>query len=29
MRDGKLNNVAPGQPELRDSDINSFLDAAN
>ena len=28
MRDGKLNNVAPGQPNLKESDINSFLDAA-
>jgi phenylalanine-4-hydroxylase len=28
MRDGKLNNVAPGQPELKESDLNSFLDAA-
>jgi len=27
MRDGKLNNVAPGQPNLKESDINSFLDA--
>jgi len=27
MRDGKLNNVAPGQPLLKESDINSFLDA--
>ena len=27
MRDGKLNNVAPGQPNLEESDINSFLDA--
>jgi hypothetical protein len=29
MRDGKLNNVAPGQPLLKESDINSFLDATN
>jgi phenylalanine-4-hydroxylase len=27
MREGKLNNVAPGQPELKESDLNSFLDA--
>ena len=29
MREGKLNNVAPGQPLLKESDINSFLDAVN
>jgi phenylalanine-4-hydroxylase len=28
MRDGKLNNVAPGLPEISESDAQSFLDAA-
>lgn len=28
MRDGKLYNVAPGLPEIADSDLHSFLDAA-
>jgi phenylalanine-4-hydroxylase len=27
MRDGKLNNVAPGLPEISESDAQSFLDA--
>jgi len=27
MREGKLNNVAPGLPEISDSDLRSFLDA--
>jgi phenylalanine-4-hydroxylase len=28
MREGKLNNVAPGLPEISQSDLNSFLEAA-
>jgi phenylalanine-4-hydroxylase len=28
MRAGKLNNVAPGLPEIAESDLRSFLDAA-
>jgi phenylalanine-4-hydroxylase len=28
MRAGKLNNVAPGLPEISEADLNSFLDAA-
>ena len=28
MREGKLNNVAPGAPEISQSDLNSFLEAA-
>lgn len=28
MRDGKLNNVAPGLPEVQESDLRSFMDAA-
>jgi phenylalanine-4-hydroxylase len=28
MRDGKLNNVAPGLPEIAAGDLQSFLDAA-
>ncbi len=28
MRDGKLNNVAPGLPEINESDLRSFMDAA-
>lgn len=28
MRAGKLDNVAPGQPELNESDLNSFLEAS-
>jgi phenylalanine-4-hydroxylase len=28
MRDGKLNNVAPGLPEIHESDLRSFMDAA-
>lgn len=27
MRDGKLNNVAPGLPEIAEKDLSSFLDA--
>ena len=27
MRDGKLDNVAPGEPNISDSDIDSFLEA--
>ncbi|PWU04203.1 MAG: phenylalanine 4-monooxygenase [Terriglobia bacterium] len=27
MREGKLNNVAPGAPEINESDLRSFLDA--
>jgi phenylalanine-4-hydroxylase len=27
MREGKLNNVAPGLPDVADSDLQSFLDA--
>lgn len=28
MREGKLNNVAPGLPAIQESDLRSFLDAA-
>ena len=28
MRDGKLDNVAPGEPEVSESDLRSFLEAA-
>jgi phenylalanine-4-hydroxylase len=28
MREGKLNNVAPGQPEINEPDLRSFLEAA-
>ena len=28
MREGKLNNVAPGEPEINEADLKSFLDAA-
>jgi phenylalanine-4-hydroxylase len=28
MREGRLNNVAPGQPEIREADLRSFLEAA-
>ncbi len=28
MKDGKLNNVAPGDPEVDEADLKSFLDAA-
>ncbi|MDR3703516.1 MAG: phenylalanine 4-monooxygenase [Candidatus Sulfopaludibacter sp.] len=28
MREGKLNNVAPGPPEIRENDLRSFMDAA-
>ncbi len=28
MREGKLDNVAPGLPEIQESDLRSFLDAA-
>jgi phenylalanine-4-hydroxylase len=28
MRDGKLNNVAPGLPEIHEEDLRSFLEAA-
>jgi phenylalanine-4-hydroxylase len=28
MRAGKLNNVAPGEPEVNESDLKSFLHAA-
>jgi phenylalanine-4-hydroxylase len=28
MKDGKLNNVAPGEPEVHETDLKSFLDAA-
>jgi phenylalanine-4-hydroxylase len=28
MRSGRLNNVAPGEPEIRESDLRSFLEAA-
>ena len=27
MREGKLNNVAPGEPEVNESDLKSFLEA--
>jgi phenylalanine-4-hydroxylase len=29
MRDGKLDNVAPGLPEISESDLRSYLEAAN
>lgn len=29
MREGKLDNVAPGLPEVHESDLRSFLDAAS
>ena len=28
MREGKLNNVAPGLPEIQEKDLRSFMDAA-
>jgi phenylalanine-4-hydroxylase len=28
MREGKLNNIAPGLPEISESDLRSYLDAA-
>ena len=28
MKDGKLNNVAPGEPDVDEKDLKSFLDAA-
>src|SRR5581483_9642733 len=28
MRDGKLNNVAPGLPEIHENDLRSFMEAA-
>jgi phenylalanine-4-hydroxylase len=29
MRDGKLNNVAPGEPKMSEADVKSFLHAAS
>ena len=29
MREGRLNNVAPGEPEIREADLKSFLEAAS
>jgi len=29
MREGKLNNVAPGLPEISDGDLRSYLEAAH
>jgi phenylalanine-4-hydroxylase len=29
MRDGKLNNVAPGLPDVSEEDLRSYMDAAN
>ena len=29
MREGKLDNVAPGLPEIQDSDLRSFMEAEN
>jgi phenylalanine-4-hydroxylase len=29
MREGKLNNVAPGKPEVNEGDLRSFLEAAS
>jgi phenylalanine-4-hydroxylase len=29
MRDGKLDNVAPGLPEIQESDLRSFMEAEN
>jgi len=28
MRDGKLNNVAPGLPDISEQDLRSYMDAA-
>jgi phenylalanine-4-hydroxylase len=28
MREGRLNDVAPGEPEIREADLRSFLEAA-
>jgi phenylalanine-4-hydroxylase len=27
MKDGKLDNVSPGEPEMGETDVKSFLDA--
>jgi len=27
MREGRLNNVAPGEPDIREADLRSFLQA--
>ena len=27
MKDGKLNNVSPGEPEMSESDVRSFIEA--
>ena len=29
MREGKLNNVAPGLPDVSEEDLRSYMDAAN
>ncbi len=29
MREGKLNNVAPGNPEINEGDLRSFLEAGS
>jgi len=29
MREGKLNNVAPGLPQIDERDLRSFLEAAS
>jgi phenylalanine-4-hydroxylase len=28
MKEGKLSHVAPGEPEIREADLKSFLDAS-
>jgi phenylalanine-4-hydroxylase len=28
MKEGRLNHVAPGEPAVEESDLQSFLDAA-
>ena len=28
VREGRLDNVAPGEPEIAEADLQSFLDAA-
>jgi hypothetical protein len=27
MKEGKLNNVAPGEPEVSEADLKSFMEA--
>ena len=28
MKEGKLDNVAPGEPEIKEADLDSFLQAS-